>query len=259
MSGPDALPEEQAPRKGLGCWKKVGIAALLLAALAGIVFYAFALPTIRHVYAQTNVYYMCGFACELYAKEHNGRYPPLSSQPGKLMVDAETLYPEYMEDYEAWTYPGDPMPGTAEEREQNPAILVDDHSYFYLGYVILDEREARAFAEGYKKRIAEGGDFTDDLNVPPGQGNAGSDTIFRLRKGVEHVIAGLAGRDDDGYAEELAARIPVIFQRPDSGRRRLVVYTLDRSHMADPPPRMGRFPYTPEMVDILLELDALGQ
>ncbi len=258
MSGPAELPEEpMPPRKRRGCWKKAGIALVVFMAAAGVPVYVFVVPFVRHMNAQLDVYYVCGFALRLYAQEHNGRYPPLSSQPGKLMVDAETLYPEYMEDYEAWTYPGDSMPGTPEEREQNPAILVDDQSYFYLGYVILDEREARAFAEAYKKRIAEGGDFTEDLKVPPGEGNARGDTIFRLCKGVEHVIAGLEGREDDGYAGELAARIPVILQRPKDGQRKPIVFTLNGTFMLDR--QMGRFPYTHEMANILSELDALGK
>jgi len=259
MSGPDALPEEQAPpRKRLGCWKKAGIALFLFLAVAGVLVYVYVVPFVRYVHAQLDVYYGCGFALRLYAQEHNGQYPPLSSEPGKLMVDAETLYPEYMTDYEAWTYRGDPMPGTSEEREQNPAIFVDDQSYFYLGYVILDEREARAFAEAYKKRIAEGGDFTDDLEVAPGQGNAGGDTIFRLRTNIERIIAGIDGREaDDAYASELAARIPVILQRPREDLKKPIAITLDGTFM--PQAQMGRFPYTPEMVDILLELDALGQ
>jgi len=102
-----------------------------------------------------------------YAKEHQDMLPPLSPQPGVLMFSAEAVPPE--------SFPGPPpltCPSTRRTTEQKApdtaASPYDDRSYFYLGYAVLDDDDVAAFAQAYRKQIAEGGTFDHDLTVETG-------------------------------------------------------------------------------------------
>jgi len=90
-----------------------------------------------------------GLVCKIFANESAGEvWPELSPQVGKLTFgDENKLYPEYMTDLSVLTCPAE---------AGNPPLLIDDHSYIYLGYVVMDEDDLNAFAEAYKERIAKG-------------------------------------------------------------------------------------------------------
>jgi prepilin-type processing-associated H-X9-DG protein len=126
---------------------------------------------------------------ERFAMESMGeRFPQLSNEAGRLMFSPHEssrsgpVYPSYLSDLEVFVCPGDDdaelvhEPGASED----PELLIDDHSYFYLGYMVVNEEELAAFAVAYKAHLAEGKAFLDDLPVPEGTGTLGGDAFEHL-------------------------------------------------------------------------------
>ena len=57
--------------------------------------------------------------------------------------------------------------------------MVDDHSYLYLGYMILSDADVKAFADAYRQRLADGLPFDEDLRTSDGE------RVWRLCEGIE--------------------------------------------------------------------------
>lgn len=127
-----------------------------------------------------------------YAGSTRGLYPPLSSQPGVLMFSPETIPPTER----LGRYLVCPTMRKAKQPTTGPASPFDDQSYFYLGYVVLNDDDVEAFAQAYRKQIAEGGNFDGDLTVETPNGTK---VLRRLRSGVdgdsENVTPVLIERD----------------------------------------------------------------
>lgn len=123
-----------------------------------------------------------------YTNENEGMFPPLSSQPGILMFSPEAVPPKN-------SIIG-PLPLTCPTaryakkgtRTQNATYMqtspFDDQSYFYLGYAVLDDDDVEAFAQAYRKQVAEGGAFDKDLVVQEGEGTR---VLHRLSLDVKEV------------------------------------------------------------------------
>ncbi|MCC6698672.1 MAG: hypothetical protein IT365_23815, partial [Candidatus Hydrogenedentes bacterium] len=140
----------------------------------------------------------------MWANEHDGILPPLASTQGEFRAADDTIYPKYMYDLKPLVCPSDPDgPG-----EDSAISGVTDDSYFYLGYMMTNETEARAFIEAYKARAAEGGGFEEDLQVEPGKGTGGSDRIVRLHS---DPLAALTGVGDATVPD--ASEVPIMFDR----------------------------------------------
>ncbi|MEK7795588.1 MAG: hypothetical protein AAB353_13715 [Candidatus Hydrogenedentota bacterium] len=187
-----------------------------------------------------------------YAPDHDGMYPPLSPEAGRLMFTVESVFQTGYIAKWVMVDPRDSISGpeyaTTEAEARN---LIDDHSFWYLGYAIENEVQGRAFADAYKKRIAAGETFETDLQVPAGEGNGGGDTIFRLRRNLEEFLA-----ERIGASEISVTDIPVVIQRPRKRSRGFVsFYPGYAEEIAFP----GKFPMTEEFIGILEELDAMGQ
>lgn len=144
------------------------------------------------------------------------------------------------------------------EVTQVPGAPIDDWSYVYLGYVIENQAQLELFASVYNRIVAEGGDFTQDIKVGPGEGNCGTDTIYRLRSG-EKLIALLP------CLREKLETIPLVIEWPENHRgpvARVVTLALD-SPEKTPDSRVkalkypGEWPMTEEAMAVLRELDAL--
>ena len=115
--------------------------------------------------------------CGRYAEdEPEGRWPPLSRQDGMLMFEPDSVYPEYFTHLPILVCPSG--------KNTDAPTEIDDHSYYYFGYVLTTEDEFLAFLESYPDFIAAGADFSQDLPAPPGRGSFGGDTFLRLREGV---------------------------------------------------------------------------
>lgn len=125
-----------------------------------------------------------GHVFQMFADDNSqGNFPKLDAKPGRFMFTADEVHEKYMPDTKIMICPSD-----SDRRTQwgHPADGIDDHSYIYLGYVITNMEEARAFADAYMKQLQTGEPFTANLTVPRGQGNGGGDTIYRLRKDIPY-------------------------------------------------------------------------
>jgi hypothetical protein len=120
-------------------------------------------------------------ALKRYADEHVGKYPALSSKSGVLMFTPDWVPPE--------TDLGPrltcPNIRNTEKPATGSASPFDDQSYFYLGYALRSDEAVEAFAKAYRKRIAEGGNFDEDLVV---EDSEGKHVVHRLAQGVDEVL-----------------------------------------------------------------------
>jgi len=179
-----------------------------------------------------------GLVFKMFANESKDEvFPQLSSDPGVLMFSNQAgVYPEYLTDLGVLQCPADPTGGS---------YTIDDHSYFYLGYVVTNDEEMAAFVEAYKQRVDEGLAFDEDLAVPPGK--VSGDALYRLREGVE--------RDASTPTRPLAqGEIPVLIERlghhaPDGAN---VLYMDGHVEFVTYP---GKWPMTEKMITLLESMD----
>ena len=198
-----------------------------------------------------------GLACKMYAAEHDGRYPSLSPEPGRLMLSRAGFSPEYLHDISAlvcpavaeWNYIGDSF---SLGRSQRPTEdLEDDRCYVYLGYALTNDAEVRAFADAYRARPEAGDGFSEDLIVPEGQGNTGANRIYRLREGIERLfIADVHHPSPDSIAP---SQIPIVIEWPEN-HQRTGGYVLYMDGHVQFMPYPGRWPMTKETISMLKSL-----
>jgi prepilin-type processing-associated H-X9-DG protein len=147
----------------------------------------------------------------LHAEEHGGIFPELSAVPGEFFMDPAKISAQHLTDPSFLACPSDATPppssGSIEQR-------VTDDSYFYLGYMVTNEEEGRAFIDAYRQRVAAGGGFDDDLPAPSGSGTGGSDKFLRLQTDPNSVSAAESPLPAGGIPAP--AEIPVMFDRPDN-------------------------------------------
>ena len=203
-----------------------------------------------------NLKMLC-LAFDLYAADHGGVFPELSPKPGLLAVrddpDYPGVYPEYLQSTELLTCPSAralrPRAGWFREDSPTPPELdtvSSDRCYVYLGYVIPDQAALERFAEAYRARVAEGRLFDEDLNATTAAG--GTSVVPRLRKG----IAGVTNTD------EAQSAIPVFVERYPNGHVGDIGHVVYLDGRAEWIKWGAKWPMTPEAMDVLLALDALG-
>ncbi|MCC6696402.1 MAG: DUF4190 domain-containing protein [Candidatus Hydrogenedentes bacterium] len=195
-----------------------------------------------------------GLALRTFASASDGEiYPQLSSEPGRLMFDNDALarpvYPDFLPDLSVMVCPADDVPVFGPE---DVDAALNDHSYFYLGYLVSDDKTVEAFAEVYRSYLSQGLPFEDSLKVPAGAGIAGGDTIPRLRKGVERYLI----TDLPASVEFARSRVPVLIERPEhhSPPGGNVLY-MDGHVKFIPYP--GEWPMTERTIGILESLDQM--
>ncbi len=128
--------------------------------------------------------------------------------------------------------------------------LIDDHSWWYLGYQVTNEEEAFLFVKAYVDQAFSNNYIESSLET--GNGNEGLGPL-RL------PLSRLAEIADAGHIEdETLARIPVFIERPGhyKGYSGGWVHYLDghREYIDYP----GRFPMTSQVIGMLRLLDDLG-
>jgi len=204
--------------KGMANWglglSYTGTAVFLLMILPTILFPMVerGREAVRRASCQNNLKQMA-LVYKMFANEARGEYwPMLSSEPGRLMVNALDIYDEYLTDPTILICPSHPHAGELHQ-VSDPIELIDDHTYFYLGYIVTNEAELQAFADAYRQRIDEGLPFDEDLAVPPGTGSGGGDYLLRLREGAERQISQDPTNPAASALEQ--SRIPVLIEPPD--------------------------------------------
>lgn len=207
---------------------------------------------------QNNLKVLCQFVFTLYADDQGGVFPELFPRPGVLTVREDQkypgVYPEYLTDLTILRCPNMNL-GRPRSRwfweapPPSPPPLntaSNDECYLYLGYVIPDQLILERFSEVYRAHIAAGKPFAEDLSAASEDG--APLRIPRLRRGISGITD----------AEATQSAIPVLIERypnghiPDGSN---VVY-LD-GHV-DFIKWGAKWPVTPEAMDVLLALDALG-
>jgi len=164
-----------------------------------------------------------GLILTMYANENGGKYPPIDSVTNNFMFEGDVLYPEYLSDAVILACPSDPefdpntnfrllsnKPDGTRAGQIHPDCFTN-MSYAYLGWMLTDEKEAQAFFDTYDLLPAAARD--NDLIVPEGKGNAGTDTIHRLSSDVDQFL----NTDNDtslvGEDATTASIIPIMWDQ----------------------------------------------
>jgi hypothetical protein len=196
-------------------------------------------------------------------ESRGGLYPELSGEGGRLMMafggpsDSKGIYPDYLTELSLLLCPSE-----EEARSRSffggtdgPETSLDDRSYFYLGYVVMDDEDVAAFAEAYKARIEERLGFAEGLRVESGLGTWGGDVIERLRAFRLPEVR----REGHDRMEQLLSelsKIPLLIERhgnhPPSGGH--VLYMDGRVEFIRYP---GKWPMTETTVGLLQDIDGL--
>jgi hypothetical protein len=179
------------------------------------------------------------------------------------MFDPDVMYPKYCAGADHVTAEFDPTVPLSQKKLTklvDTKQYIDDHSYFYLGYIVSNETELLAFVEAYRNYANRGDNLPDEIPVAAGKGSFGSNVLLRLRepRAAASALAAL-GVSGDGLEERLAS-IPVFIERPGHYRRSggWVEYLGPKGgssteFFAYP----GKFPMTRLCIEALASLDAL--
>jgi prepilin-type processing-associated H-X9-DG protein len=161
-----------------------------------------------------------GLVFKMFANESKGQlFPELSPQAGHLFFsnengpDKTNVYPEYLSDLNILVCPATVNPASQSNRKAlQDTKLLDDGSYFYLGYVVTSDEEVKAFAGAYNERIKKGLKFDQDLDAPEGSGSWKSNKFyFRLREGIERF--GITDINNPAGAALVQSQIPILIER----------------------------------------------
>jgi prepilin-type processing-associated H-X9-DG protein len=190
---------------------------------------------------------MMGLVFKMYANEHkNERFPMIDGRRGNLIVDANTIFPEYLTDLSVLQCPADTkvkVPAKADD--------VMDQSYFYLGWVVTTEEEGLALLDAYESLDLE--KRGEDVKVAEGKGTVGGNKILRLREGIERFL--ITDINQPGRPRELASKVPIMWDRPGqhgTGGGN-VLYIDGRVEFVKYP---GKFPMTEKFIKKLEKISA---
>ncbi len=221
--------------------------AILLPALAR------ARESARRSSCQNNLKQM-GIVYKMFANESKGQeFPHLSSTPGQLMSAKDEIYPEYLTDRQILVCPSDV---DSSRRVSRPEMLVDDESYFYLGYAVANETDLLSFCEVYRERMSKGQPLDGDLQVPAGKGSCGGSVIFQLREGIERFF--ITDINNPAGAAMVQSSLPILIERPENHvpKGGNVLYLDGHVEFV----KYGtKWPMTDRSLNALKELDAMGK
>jgi prepilin-type processing-associated H-X9-DG protein len=203
-----------------------------------------------------------GIVFRMYAQDTGGEVlPRLSPVPGRLMMLPDAVYPEIISDTNMFTCPGDDFVGAGWEPPPPDPKWIDDQSYFYLGYLVTNDEEMRAFADAYRQRVSGGLPFDEDLPAPAGQGSEGGDSLLmlriRMRDRSRDDLLDPEERKKVEAADLREAKTVVMIERlgnHETPGGRVLFLDGHVEFMAYP----GEWPMTQTTMAILNELDALG-
>jgi prepilin-type processing-associated H-X9-DG protein len=158
-----------------------------------------------------------GLSLLMFANEHDGAYPPLSDQPGRLMFSLD-IYPEFLSDPSfLFVCPSDENSPMIESNED----FIDDHAYYYVSHAITSEEEGLAYVEAYRAAALAGDGFDHDFVLEDGaalprvstelEGRSASEIPVLIEKPHHHEPTGGNVLYLDGHVEflELGSRFPM--------------------------------------------------
>lgn len=198
-----------------------------------------------------------------YAEAHEGWLPPLDPEPGRLMIDRRMMMDEFDICGREVTAEYDPtVPADRDAYSDSPELrtnadLIDDHSWWYLGYRVINEDEGRAFVLGYLCAALNREPFGEILPLPDA---SRLEPLRRLSLDPEAIRQ--SNSSTIGRAEAIAeavAKTPFLIERPGhyppytggwvcylDGSREFIEYP-------------GKFPMTEEFIAGLQTLDGIGE
>ena len=116
-----------------------------------------------------------GMAFSMYSNDSRWeRFPSLSPEPGQLFADYRVLYPKYIPDPVVTICPKDEIRKELTRMRQRQAEdwtddtlsrFFDDHSYYYLGYAVLNDEDVESFARRYAASMRMHSSMTEDIEV----------------------------------------------------------------------------------------------
>jgi hypothetical protein len=173
------------------------------------------------------------------AEDKQGRYPPLTPYDGLWMADLETLYPEYLSNPEMLVNPRRPGARTQEERVRKlftrdeipwrEVTRIAAENYSYPGHALTSEEELR--------RLVETGPVVARVEA----------SAAPLQEGVERFFI----TDINNPAAIKGVAIPVLVARPPEGAKAGDVGVLYMDGRVERLPLGGRYPATPETLELL--------
>ncbi|MBI5091328.1 MAG: DUF4190 domain-containing protein [Candidatus Hydrogenedentes bacterium] len=211
-----------------------------------------------------------GLVFKMFAGENKNLFPELNPQSGRLIFansapGSNPMFPDFFSDYSILSCPSDESAEEppAEAGQAGPQDVFDRSSYTYLGYVVTNEAELKAFVQVYKDRLAKGLRFDEDLDVPPGTGTGGGDKILRLREGVERFI--ITDINNPRGSASAQSSIPIMWDTVSGNPGSSMTFNhipggadvLFMDGHVEFIKYPGRFPLTPEAVQLLSELEAI--
>jgi RNA polymerase sigma factor (sigma-70 family) len=161
----------------------------------------------RRVSCQNNLKQF-GLVFKMFANESPGQcWPLLDPRPGHLIFanaspGSKPVYPTYLKVPQILICPDDTAKVALVGNKQGVELL-DQSSYFYLGYVVRSNAELEAFADAYKERTSKGLAFDADLDTPLGK-------LYRLREGVEQLL--ITDPNNPAAGAKLQSEIPVFIE-----------------------------------------------
>jgi hypothetical protein len=191
-------------------------------------------------------------AAMCYAKDHDGALPPLDPKPGRLVFERRIMYEKYGVTGRTMTMEFDAgAPYRWADYDKDPALrgnteFIDDHSWWYLGYVVRSDAEGIDFLRAYQNAALEGTGFAGDIPIP------GTDRkVPRL-----HL---LNEPQDDRNPNSESAKTPVFIERPGHYRGYSgghVAYLDGHIEYHDYP---GAFPMSAGFIRALQAIDHVGE
>lgn len=180
------------------------------------------------------------------------------------MFDRDVMFPKYCKNAESITADFDPtvpMDKKLMRKSNDTKQYIDDHSYFYLGYIVSNEVELLTLVEAYSAYAQRGEKLPSEIPVENGKGSFGSNVLLRLCE-PNAAVAALTGRGvpEDGLRARLGS-VPVFIERPGHYRKsggwvEFLSSTQKGAH-AEFRQYPGEFPMTKNCIDALTGLDAL--
>ena len=255
-----ADPEVSPKRKRwtsqrVGLW---GCGCATIIAIVLVEMYAFLAPLQRALFRASGGNDMADmwFACEHYARDHDGMLPPLDKEPGRLMFERNLMHADYGITGKSVTMQYDRnAPASWRDYEDDKTLadntdFIDDHSWWYLGYEISSDAEGVQFLRAYLSQVLAGGSFDADLEF---QSNDAPQSSVKL-----HRLVRPSPPDNKPDADSPFGKIPVFVERPGHYKGYSggwVMYLDGHREYLDYP---GCFPMSADFIEVLRVIDEAG-